>query len=64
MTEPNLDYGMTKATLRPKRKKEPSIWFRADPDMRSRIKAQAKASGVTMSELIRTYVEWGLENDS
>jgi hypothetical protein len=73
MTEPRLDSlgrqnnGWAKAGPgRPKGKTnhEPSIWFRADIDVRRRIKTRAQAAGVTMSELIRTYIEWGLENDA
>ncbi len=27
------------------------------------VRAKAKAKGVSASELVRTYIEWGLEND-
>lgn len=32
-------------------------------DMDEAIRAAAKAKGIPLAELVRTYIEWGLEND-
>lgn len=37
--------------------------YRCDEDMYLRVAEHARARGTTPSELIRTYIEWGLEND-
>lgn len=37
--------------------------FGTDREMHSRLKARAEKNKVTMVELMRTYVEWGLENE-
>lgn len=38
-----------------------TIWL--DDDLRARLHAQANKSNQRMSELVRTYLEWGLETD-
>lgn len=40
------------------------IEFYLSPDQLTEIDAMAKAKNVTRPELIRTYIEWGLELDS
>lgn len=37
--------------------------YRCDKDMYLRVTERANARGTTPSDLIRQYIEWGLEND-
>lgn len=37
------------------------IGLRMPPDMFEEIRARAKKEGGTVSEIVRTYCEWGLE---
>ena len=36
---------------------------RLDPTMLEELRESAKARGVTTAELIRTYIQWGLDTD-
>lgn len=36
---------------------------RADDDMHARVMERSAAQKVPVAELIRTYIEWGLENE-
>lgn len=43
----------------------PLMFFvQTNDEMMAAVRARAAKSGVSMSELIRTYIEWGLENDN
>lgn len=37
--------------------------YRCDEEMHNRLHQRAKHRGTTVSDLIRQYIEWGLEND-
>lgn len=45
--------------------KPPPLCFvvQTDEETMAAVLARVKQSGFSMSELIRTYIEWGLEND-
>ncbi len=37
--------------------------FRMEREMFNRLKAKCRSKRSSMAELIRTYIEWGLENE-
>ena len=39
------------------------LGFMVTNEMKTALKAKAKSKKVPIAELIRTYIEWGLEND-
>lgn len=39
------------------------VMVRMDDNMKSELALTAKRKGVTMSKLVRDYIEWGMEND-
>ena len=39
------------------------VMVRMDDNMKSELALTAKKKGVTMSKLVRDYIEWGMEND-
>lgn len=41
----------------------PMFYVQTDDKTMAKVRARAAKSGVSISELIRTYIEWGLEND-
>lgn len=47
----------------PVRQFDRQLAYRCDEDMYQRVLTRAAAHGTTPSDLIRTYIEWGLEND-
>jgi predicted HicB family RNase H-like nuclease len=61
-TEPHHARGLcTKHYHEGRQYREPALVFRADPEMYAEVVKRAKLERVSLSELVRTYVEWGLE---
>ena len=49
---------------RPSHEMKEYVMVRMDSDMKLELALTAKRKGVTMSKLVRDYIEWGMENDS
>lgn len=39
------------------------LGFMVSNEMKAAIKIKAKNKNISIAELVRTYIEWGLEND-
>jgi predicted HicB family RNase H-like nuclease len=40
-----------------------TMHVRLDPDDKQYVRAKAKREGISISEVVRTYVCWGIETD-